>query len=152
MKTLIIYDSAHGNTGEIARAIAGAFSADVKVVRPAEVAPVDLESLDFLIIGAPTYGGQPSPPVRFCLKTLPKDAVNGVRFAAFDTRMTTKWVTLFGYAAGRIARCLTKLGGQPAAPPEGFFVLGTEGPLKAGEKERAAAWGETLAGSGSRTG
>ncbi|MCJ7605952.1 MAG: flavodoxin family protein [Dehalococcoidales bacterium] len=150
MKTLIIYDSAHGNTEEIAGAIAGALPGDVKVVRPAEVAPADLESLDLLVIGAPTYGGQPSPPVRSCLKTLTRDVVNGVRFAAFDTRISAKWVGIFGYAAGKIAKRLMKLGGQLAVPPEGFFVLGMEGPLKTGEAERAAAWGETLVGSDSQ--
>jgi hypothetical protein len=31
-------------------------------------------------------------------------------------------------------------GGRLVAPPEGFAVEGTEGPLKQGELERAAEW------------
>jgi hypothetical protein len=50
-----------------------------------------------------------------------------------------------GYAAPRIARALEKKGGNLAAPPEGFFVEDKEGPLKAGELERAAGWAKELA-------
>jgi len=44
----------------------------------------------------------------------------------------------------KIARRLQKKGGVPALAPEGFFVNGTEGPLRAGEIERAAAWARSL--------
>lgn len=43
-------------------------------------------------------------------------------------------------AAGPIAKRFVKKGGDLAVPPEGFFVAGTEGPLKEGELERAADW------------
>jgi flavodoxin I len=67
--------------------------------------------------------------------------------AAFDTRISTKWVGVFGYAAGRIARSLKGKGGTLIAPLEGFFVKGTQGPLKDGELERAADWAQTVAKS-----
>ena len=50
----------------------------------------------------------------------------------------------FGYAAPRIVRSLVGNGGSLLAPPEGFVVLGIEGPLKAGELERAASWATEL--------
>lgn len=49
-----------------------------------------------------------------------------------------------GYAAGRIAETLKKKGGNLVMPPEGFFVKGKEGPLKEGELERTANWGEVI--------
>ena len=47
---------------------------------------------------------------------------------------------LFGYAAEPIAKRLKKAGGDEAVTPAGFIVTDTEGPLKEGELERAAAW------------
>lgn len=64
--------------------------------------------------------------------------------AAFDTRLPAKWVKIFGYAADRIGDSLKRRGGKLAAPPEGFFVEGTIGPLKEGEPERAAGWAEEI--------
>jgi hypothetical protein len=41
----------------------------------------------------------------------------------------------------KVAKVIGKaVGGQRAAPPEGFIVLGMKGPLKEGEVERAVAW------------
>jgi hypothetical protein len=37
-----------------------------------------------------------------------------------------------------------KKGGELIAPPEGFFVQGTEGPLKEGELERASDWAKQI--------
>ena len=74
--------------------------------------------------------------------------------AAFDTRLTESeinrvrilafFVSLFGYAAKPIADRLVKKGGELIAPPEGFYVKGTEGPLLEGELERAAAWAKKI--------
>jgi flavodoxin I len=140
MKVLVVYDSVYGNTEKIARAIGGALSGDVKVLRAGDVSPADLESLDLLIAGAPTQGGRATPAIRDFLNKLPESAVKGINVAAFDTRISTKWVGIFGYAANRIASSLQKMGSNLLTNPEGFFVIGTQGPLKEGEIERAAAW------------
>jgi flavodoxin I len=144
MKTLIIYGSVYGNTEKIAKAIAGAIEDDVKTQKVGEVNPTDLKSYDLVIIGAPTQGGRPAEPFQSFLAGLPADAFQGVKFASFDTRLSTKWVGVFGYAAGRIAEILKKNGGNMTANPEGFFVKGREGPLKDGEIERAAAWAKEI--------
>jgi len=54
------------------------------------------------------------------------------------------FVRLFGYAAKSIAGTLKKKAGELVVPPEGFFVGGTEGPLKEGELERAADWAKQI--------
>jgi hypothetical protein len=54
------------------------------------------------------------------------------------------FVKLFGYAAKPIADKLKKKGGELAIPPEGFFVKGSEGPLKEGELERVADWARQI--------
>ena len=146
MKVLVVYDSVYGNTEKIAQAIGGAINGDVKVVRAGEVSPSELESVDLLIVGAPTQGGRATPPVQDFLKKIPKSEVQGKNVAAFDTRISAKWVGIFGYAAGKIGKNLKSKDANLVAPPEPFFVEGTQGPLKEGELERADRWARGLVG------
>jgi len=140
MKALVVYDSTYGNTEKIAQAIGEAIAA--QVLRVTEANPSDLKGFDLLIVGSPTHGGRPTPAIQDLFKASP--ALKGINVAAFDTRHVSKWTLLFGYAAPRIARSLKGNGGALLASPEGFFVLGTEGPLKEGELERAAAWAKKV--------
>ena len=144
MKALIVYDSVYGNTEKIARAIAEAITplGEVKVLRASEATPSELASIELLIVGSPTHGGRPTPAVQDLINKVPK--LQGINVAAFDTRIPTKLVRVFGYAAGRIAGHLTKKGGVLIASPEGFFVTGGKGPLKEGELERAAGWAKGI--------
>ena len=79
------------------------------------------------------------------LDQIDPQALEGVRVAAFDTRMTNRLILLFGTAGPKIARALESKGGTRAGSPEGFSVTGGEGPLKEGELERAAVWAQSLA-------
>jgi flavodoxin I len=144
MKALVIYDSFYGNTEKIARAIGGAITGEVKVLRAGEVNPSELQSIDLLIVGSPTQGGRPTKAIQDFLNKLPESAVKGVNVAAFDTRFSTKLVGIFGYAAGKIAESLKRKGSTLILPPEPFFVKGREGPLKEGELDRAADWAKGL--------
>jgi flavodoxin len=141
MNALVVYDTTYGHTERIARAIGEAIGG--QVLRPGAVHPADLKGFALLIVGSPTHGGHPTPEIDGLLKALP--ALEGMKVAAFDTR-TAKWSWVFGYAAVRIARRLEKNGGTLLAPPEGFVVLGIQGPLKEGELERAAGWAKGIAG------
>jgi flavodoxin len=145
MKALILYDSVYGNTEKIARAVAEAItpSGEVKVLQVGEANPSELESTDLLIVGSPTHAGRPTPAVQDFLNKVPKLSQD-INVAAFDTRITTKLVRVFGYAAGRIAGNLKKKGGTLIASPEGFLVTGTKGPLKEGELQRAAGWAKGI--------
>jgi len=145
VKVLIVYDSVYGNTEQIARAIGGAITLpnEVKIVRAGEANPSELGTLDLLVIGSPTQGGRPTSPVRGFLDKIPSTVIKDVKVAAFDTRIPSKWAGIFGYAAGRIAKTLKGKCGDLVAS-EGFFVKGTEGPLKEGELERAAAWAKEI--------
>ena len=155
MKALVIYDSAFGNTEQVAQAMGRALSAhtDVEVVRATDVQPDQLTGLDVLIVGSPTQKFQPLPTVKRLLEGIPAQGLEGVKVAAFDTRISVEdtnstilniMVKLFGYAAKPIADRLTKKGGTSAMPPEGFFVKDSEGPLKDGELERAADWAKQI--------
>lgn len=161
MKALLIYDSQYGNTAQIAEAIGRGIAeaaqnpAEVAVVEIAKANLQDVSGSDILVVGSPTQKFRPTSPIKQLLKGLPKNALRGVKVAAFDTRLTeeeinshgvlTKFVDVFGYAAQPIADGLTKKGGREAAPPAGFYVASAEGPLVEGELARAEAWGRQIA-------
>ena len=146
MNILVVYDTVYGNTEQIGRAIAEGADSDVKILHAKDAGPADFEGIDFLFIGAPTQGGRPTQPTQGLLKALSSDDVKDLKIATYDTRISARWVGIFGYATGRIAKALKKKGANLTRDPEPFFVTGTEGPLKEGELERAAAWAkETVA-------
>ncbi|OGO33183.1 MAG: flavodoxin [Chloroflexi bacterium RBG_16_56_11] len=147
MKVLVIYDSLYGNTEKIARAIAGAVTGDVKLLRVGEANVAEIGTVDLLIMGSPTQGGRHTKAMRDFLDKIPAGSLKNVKVAAFDTRIKTMLVKIFGYAAGRIADTLKDRGGTLIAPPEGFIVKGTKGPEGDGEMERAAAWAKQITGN-----
>jgi len=147
MNALVIYDSVFGNTEKIALSIAAALGAQAIPISQANAG--QLRGLDLLVVGSPTRGFRPTEGIAKLFNALPKNHLAGVRVAAFDTRIVLETidskalrflVDKGGYAASTIAKTLEKKGGQLAAPGEGFYVTGEQGPLKDGELERAAAW------------
>jgi flavodoxin I len=146
MKTVIVFDSVHGNTEKIARAIEGALTGEVKAVRASEWTAEKLTGADMLIVGSPTYGGRATETMQRLLASMPSSAVKGVKVATFDTRLASRFVRIFGFAAEKIAVDLRSKGANVVSAPEGFFVGGREGPLKDGEEARAAEWARKLAG------
>jgi flavodoxin len=156
MKALVIYDSAFGNTAQIAQVIGDALSprGEVEVHKVDTVKPEQVAEIDLLVIGSPTQGFRATAAINNFLKEVAKRGLSGVRVAAFDTRLSTgdirapllrTFIELGGYAAKRIAKQLQQSGGELVTPPEGFLVGGKEGPLRAGECERAAIWAKSIA-------
>jgi len=151
MKALIVYDSFFGNTEQIAKAIAGVIDGS-KVLRVREVKPLDVESVDLLIVGSPTRGFRASEAIQAFIQAIPENTLKGMKVAVFDTRLPASDVgrglrlimKMGGYAAPRIASALKKKGGTLAVPPEGFLVKDREGPLKEGELERATNWAKGI--------
>jgi flavodoxin len=157
MRATVVCESAFGNTRKIAEAIAEALDAELLSV---EDSLPDLDAIDLLVVGAPTHvhglpsgrsrqaavdqggtGVDPTRGIRDWLAELPR--ANGRLVATFDTRLENpSWLT--GSAAKGIAKRLRRKGFEQAAEPESFYVLGTEGPLKDGELERATEWAAGL--------
>jgi flavodoxin len=107
-----------------------------------------------LVVGSPTRAFRPTGAVKQFLRRIPSAGLKGVKAAAFDTGISLSdinssigrsFVKFFGYAARPVSDKLRKKGAEVIAAPEGFFVEGTEGPLKDGELERAADWGRKIA-------
>jgi flavodoxin len=157
MKSIVIYDSQFGNTEKIAREIAAALQ--TRAVPAAELISTDLDNIELLVVGSPTQRLTATPTLTGWIDSLPSGSLAGMHGTAFDTRFTQEhinsikvlpfFVRIFGYAAGPIARRLRKKGAKIIAEPKGFFVRDTEGPLLAGENERARIWAEQLLKSAS---
>jgi flavodoxin len=160
MQSLIVYDSVYGNTEMVAHAIGGAIGKAlgmpeaVTLLRVNDATADQLTGYDLLVVGAPTHGFRPTPATRTLLKGLRAHSLDVVKVAAFDTRITQEkidevkilgfFVKFFGFAAEPIGKSLEKAGGTLAVPPEGFYVLDTEGPLGKDELQRAADWGAKI--------
>lgn len=146
MKYLVVYDTSYGNTSRIAWAIARGLGEEGGVIEVEKLGPDHLVGLSLLVVGSPTQSGRPTGSIESWLKSLPHQAVPA---AAFDTRLSGGWLQratlgLFGYAAPRIAKILQRKGCTLIDEPQGFIVSAGQGPLLAGELERAVAWGATL--------
>ena len=145
MNTLIIYDSAFGNTRKLALAMAEVFR-DHGYVHPipaAEANHLDQPDWDLLIVAGPTQMHRTSPALAMLMRSIPRRALRKRCVAAFDTRyQQARWLT--GSAATSLARRLRRAGAKLLLPPESFFVTEREGPLAEGELERAARWARVL--------
>ncbi|HOW91792.1 MAG TPA: flavodoxin domain-containing protein [Anaerolineaceae bacterium] len=153
MNALVIYDSVFGNTERIARSIAAALGEDTVAQNVSAVTAADLNGIDILFVGSPTRGFKPTPAITAFLASLPADALKGVKAAAFDTRIPLDSIKnpIFrlivkkgGYADRIIAKALAAKGAALAIPSDGFIVLASEGPLKEGERDRAAVWARSI--------
>jgi hypothetical protein len=176
MRATVVYESLFGRTREVAEAVAEGLRAAAPGAavdcRPVVDAGPAFGQVDLLVVGGPTHflgmssqrsrrivrqyqeraaghsrrqspENQPAPPgVREWLAALPQ-AAGRRRAAAFDTRLATLFP---GSAARLIARSLEEHGYEVITRPEGFLVENMLGPLGAGERDRARAWGSALAG------
>lgn len=160
MRALIVYESMHGNTRDIAKAIAVGMS-PVVATNVVEVSQApQLSEVDLLIVGGPTHvglsrrstraaaGGRTVHPLpadiglRDWLRGLPRvttrhDAVT------FDTRLRVR--VLPGSAAASAAKLLRRRGYRILWPSKGFHITRPSGPLVEGEIERAQLWGRWIA-------
>lgn len=149
-QSLVLYDSAFGNTAKIAEAIASGLG--TRAVMAKDMPQETLRGLQLLVLGSPTQGGTMTPYLQQYCKDMPAGLLKSVKIATFDTRLEgqeqTAWLKLLmkviGYAAPKISSKLMSKGAELVTDPIGFIVSGKEGPLKDGELDRAHIWGESL--------
>lgn len=164
MKALVVYESSFGNTGQVARAVwEGLFSrVPDAVLLEVGAAPTRLPlDVRLVVVGGPTqaFGMSrprtradaqaqagtsdpgPSTGVREWLAAL-EPPEQHVRAATFDTRISSPHLP--GSAAAGARRTLRRAGFDVTAGAQSFWVLGTKGPLREGELERAYSWGVGL--------
>jgi len=161
-RALVVYESMFGNTGQVAQAVADGLG-ELFAVTKAEVssAPRELPNdVELLVVGGPTHAFSMSRPrtrksaaeqgadvqaaahdgIREWISQV--SAPTGTALATFDTKVASP--RLPGSAAAAAQRRLRRHGLEPIAPPETFFVTGTDGELVEGEIERARTWASGL--------
>jgi flavorubredoxin len=146
MNTVVVYDSQYGNTERIAQTIADALRAfgQAQAVRVDPAHPVSLQGMDLLILGSPTQGLKPTLAMQSFVETISSQQIRGRAVACFDTRFRGfMWKSS---AAPHMSSQLRTMGVELLIQPESFFVkfMKAEGPLLAGEVERAATWAKML--------
>jgi flavodoxin len=141
MNSLVVYDSQFGNTKIVAEAMSDALKAcgEAHTIHVNQVNPSQFRGVDLLILGCPIIQWKPSTAMQSLLERLQPQDLNGVKTAAFDTRMKIPRF-IRGKGAEIIADRLEELGSRPILPPEGFLVASKEGPMRDGEVERAVQW------------
>jgi hypothetical protein len=159
MHAVVVYESFWGNTATIAQAIAEGIGPDATAMTTDEATADIVSGADMIVAGAPVVGfrlatdeireglynesGAPKPAdtlhpsMRAWLEQVP---TGQAPIAAFETRFRFSP----GGAIGTITRELERAGYRPLSKGRKFLVTGKYGPLKAGELERARAWGAEL--------
>lgn len=146
MNTLIVYFSKYGHTQMVAESIGKAIAAHglVRLLDSEQLQGSDLEDIALVVMGCPTHKMNLPEAVRPVFKRLPKRALRGKVFAAFDTSYKMSPLLARFTASKKLAQRLRKLGGRRLVQPETFHVAGREGPLYEGELERAGAWAKVI--------
>jgi flavodoxin len=145
MRSLVVYQSRHGNTEHVARAVAEGLRerGDVHVLALHDLTPQDLEGAQLVVLGAPTQLHGLPRSVRRLLRRTPDHAWFGRPVAVFDTRRHRK-TTWTGSAAAKLGTRMRRMGAIVLLSPESFFVITKKGPLEDGELLRATLWGRQL--------
>ncbi|HET8928351.1 MAG TPA: flavodoxin domain-containing protein [Microbacterium sp.] len=161
MRALVVYESMFGNTRQVAEAIADGMAdgAEVTITDVADAPERVPDDVDIVVVGGPTHAFSMSrvPTRQDAIRQggATADAATGIRewltalpastrpctFAAFDTRVD---MPLLPGAASRAASRVAKKLGFSMHDPASFLVHGYQGPLVAGQLERARSWGHGL--------
>lgn len=139
MNVLVVYDSQFGNTRTVAETMSEAISGTI--VPMSELTTEKLKNADLIIVGSPIQGWRPTQKTMETLSSLPENALEGKSVAAFDTRIK---IFFSGSASDKIEKMLMERGGRSIIAPEKFYVVGKEGPLVAGELNRAVVWAKEV--------
>lgn len=142
----VIYHSRWGNCERIARAIAGGLAEsgnEVIVTDTGAIGGLGLR-LDCLLLGSPTRKGRASKQVRRFVKRHVTGALEGTGFVSFGTGLDTELAGSKPQSADEIHMLLVQRNLKPLAPPFKAAVTGWQGPLEAGEMERAFQFGRDV--------
>lgn len=152
MRALIVYFSRFGNTRRLAEAMAETMkqAGEARVIGIDRLAASDFDGVDLVVLGSPTHAFSVPQEVRTALDALPLAILGGKSIAAFDTTVKL-WPLRHLRASPKLLAHLTRLGGNPIARPQTFYV-NTKNPQKtgeidlllAGEFERAKEWAAKL--------
>jgi len=141
MWVYVVVASPCGVSDVIGRAVARAVDWSYEhQARPAnDVDPAEIRVPAVVFLGGPTHRREMGESLHVFLDRMPDRLLTQCLFAAFDTRFHDSPIVT-GSSARHIQRAVEGRGGRNLVPGESFFVVSRDGPLKAGEIERARVW------------
>ncbi len=152
MKSIVIYDTSHGNTKKIAESIAETLKEseiEVDLFYVKKVKKIDAKDYNFIIIGSPTKFGTMSLTMKRFLGKIKIEEWANKLFVAFDTELPDNIEKIETEnkdwsAATKISRKLIDKNMKQILPVLKTVVLGNKGPLKDGEIERTKDYTKEL--------
>ena len=92
MKVLIVFDTKHGNTQQVADLIAERINSvegnETEVVNVKDFDPNEDTTYDLILIGSPNHVGSHVKSIKKMIKNLSSSTVKASSFAVFDTYMS----------------------------------------------------------------
>ena len=150
MKVLIVFDTKHGNTQQVADLIAdGINSTEGNETEVVNVKDFDLSgelTYDLILIGSPNHMGTYTKSIKKFVKNLSSASVKASSFAAFDTYMKGD----FEKAVKKMEKLLTEnfLNSTKALPGLSIKVGGMKGPIVKEDLSKIKEYGIKLATKG----
>ena len=147
MKGLVVYDTSHGNTRQVAEAISDSMresGVEIDTFYVKKIGKLNAEAYDYLVVGSPTKFGTMSFTTKRFLGKIKSNKWSGKPFAAFDTENPENIERNEGSAAEKIAEQLKLKQMRLLQPVLKSVVIGWKGPMQEGEIERAEVYAKEL--------
>ena len=147
MKALIVYDTKHGNTKQVAELIGeGLKTIEENEVTIESVKEIDLnkdEIYDLILVGSPNHVGRHTKSVKKFIKGLPNASLKGKSFAVFDTYMSKDYEKAVKKMEKQINEAMPNL--NKASSGLSIKVGGMKGPIVEEDLPKCKEFGITLA-------
>ena len=147
MKIIIIYDTKHGNTKQVAELIGdGLNSVEENIITFRNVEDFDPnkeEVYDLIIIGSPNHYGKPTKPIKKFIQDLPNSSLNVNSFAVFDTYMFKDYEKVVKKIEKKISKLIPSL--NQVSSGLSIRVAATKGPILDDDLPKCKDFGIKLA-------
>ena len=150
MKVLIVFDTKHGNTQQVAELIADGINSvegnETEVVNVKDFEVSENKTYDLILIGSPNHVGSHVKSIKKFIKNLSNASVKASSFAAFDTYMSKDFEKAVKKMEKQINENLPN--STMALPGLSIKVGGMKGPIVEEELSKCKEFGIKLATKG----
>jgi len=150
MKVLIVFDTKHGNTQQVADLIADGINSvegnETEVMNVKDFELSENKTYDLILIGSPNHMGSHVKSIKKFIKNLSSVSVKASSFAAFDTYMSKDFEKAVKKMEKQISENLPN--STKALPGLSIKVGGMKGPIVEEDLSKCKEYGIRLAKKG----
>ena len=150
MKVLIVFDTKHGNTQQVADLIADGINSvegnETEVVNVKDFELSENKTYDLILIGSPNHVGSHVKSIKKFIKNLSSANIKASSFAAFDTYMSKDFEKAVKKMEKQISENLPN--STMALPGLSIKVGGMKGPIVEEDLSKCKEYGIKLAKKG----